>query len=389
MKYLNPRLVIVTVLAVLAAPTLLRADQSMDSEFSALAETLTGQVKEAGKKKLSVVDFTDLQGNFNELGRFVAEELTIKMISHRKEFSMVDRSNLKRILAEHKLSMSGLINPENAKKLGQISGVDAIVIGNVVPLADSVELTAKIIATDTAEIIGAGKARISSGPDIMLLLGKGLAENFGDSGIVRITAPPGRDFTCANAVQKFGDFQVELVSFRVFKDQRAFAAFQIVNLTSNGQLGVGLNTFGEWYGPMTYSGAQLSAKIIDENGLLLRGGHCDGIPLFYCGSTAPKDNFLTGFEKLQASLRQDPPMKDWDAKMGEIGPGQALRFTLEFAPSKRSQGTDPQHPTRLGTVFKLQAELITVLRRQGSAVKPKLSNVFLDGISPTERDGAK
>jgi curli biogenesis system outer membrane secretion channel CsgG len=47
---------------------------------------------------------------------------------------MVDRANIKSILAEHKLTEEGLVNPANAKKLGEFAGVDAILMGNVTVL---------------------------------------------------------------------------------------------------------------------------------------------------------------------------------------------------------------------------------------------------------------
>ncbi len=146
--------------------------QNLDKEMTTLAETLATQVKESGEKKISILDFSDLQGNFNELGRFIAEKLTVKMVSRRKDYSMVDRANLKRILEEHKLTMSGLVDPDNAKKLGQLAGVDAIILGSVIPFKSDVQFTAKIIATDTAEIVGSGEGQVAKDEQITELRGR-------------------------------------------------------------------------------------------------------------------------------------------------------------------------------------------------------------------------
>jgi len=40
----------------------------------------------------------------------------------KRDFSVLDRANLNSILAEHKLTAKGLVDPENAKKLGMFSG---------------------------------------------------------------------------------------------------------------------------------------------------------------------------------------------------------------------------------------------------------------------------
>ena len=58
-----------------------------------------------------MVDFTDLQGNVTELGRFLAEELSITLSESEKGFEIVDRTHLKAILQENKLSTTGLMDP--------------------------------------------------------------------------------------------------------------------------------------------------------------------------------------------------------------------------------------------------------------------------------------
>lgn len=40
--------------------------------------------------------------------------------------TVVDRANINAIMVEHQLTAEGLVKPENAKKLGQFAGVDAI-----------------------------------------------------------------------------------------------------------------------------------------------------------------------------------------------------------------------------------------------------------------------
>jgi TolB-like protein len=146
---------------VLSGYTLARA-QDMDTELSKVADKLASQIKDQGRKKVTVLDFTDLQGGSSELGKYVAEQLTVDLVISRKDFSVLDRANLKSILAEHKLAATGLIDPDTAKKIGQFSGVDAIILGTVTSKDQSVAITAKIITTDTAEIVGAAKATFTN-----------------------------------------------------------------------------------------------------------------------------------------------------------------------------------------------------------------------------------
>src|ERR1039457_29297 len=98
--------------------------QDIDTELSNMTERLAGKIKAKDMKRVAVIDFTDLQGGSSELGKSIAEQMTVDFAMTNRDFSILDRANLKRILAEHKLTALGLIDPDNAKKLGMFAGVD-------------------------------------------------------------------------------------------------------------------------------------------------------------------------------------------------------------------------------------------------------------------------
>jgi hypothetical protein len=83
---------------------------SYEREIANLSSILASDIVRSGKKSIAVVDFTDLQGQVNELGRFLAEEMSGKMTSLSQGFDVLDRNHIKRILEEQKLSMSGLVS---------------------------------------------------------------------------------------------------------------------------------------------------------------------------------------------------------------------------------------------------------------------------------------
>lgn len=135
-----------------------RAAQAQDyqREIDRIAEEVAASVQKSGLKNIAVVDFTDLQGNVQEIGRFMAEELTTSLVLGERSFKTIDRANLRSILSEQKLTMTGLVNPENAKKL-KISGVDGLVTGTLTPFGESIRLTIKVISVETAQIVGAAR----------------------------------------------------------------------------------------------------------------------------------------------------------------------------------------------------------------------------------------
>ena len=78
-----PRIILAVLCAVLLCHHRAQA-QDMDTELSKLADNLAGQIKDQGKKKVTVLDFTDLQGGSSELGKYVAEQLTVDLVIGKK-----------------------------------------------------------------------------------------------------------------------------------------------------------------------------------------------------------------------------------------------------------------------------------------------------------------
>jgi TolB-like protein len=144
--------------------------EDLDSGLAKLSDGLAAAVTKSGTKKISVVDFADLQGSTNELGRYIAEQVSVSLVNSAKEYSVIDRANLKRILDEHKLTASGLIDPENARQLGKFAGVDAIILGTITPFGDSIVVTAKVISTETTQVLGAAKISVVRSKDVTALM---------------------------------------------------------------------------------------------------------------------------------------------------------------------------------------------------------------------------
>src|ERR1700687_960711 len=109
-----------------------------EQEVKQLSAQMAIAIAKSGKKTVAVVDFTDLQGCVTELGRFLAEEFSVNLTVEAKDFEVIDRTHLKTLLQEHKLASSGIIDPQTARRLGEIAGVQALVTGSLTPFGDSV-----------------------------------------------------------------------------------------------------------------------------------------------------------------------------------------------------------------------------------------------------------
>lgn len=144
-------------------------------DMKPLSSSLARSIAASGRKTVAVVDFSDLQDNVTEIGKFLAEELSVNLVADAKGFEVIERTQFQVILKEHQLSNTGVIDPQNARKLGQIAGVDALVTGTITTLSDTVHLSAKLLDTKTAKMLGAATADLPRTKAIEELLQQSIA----------------------------------------------------------------------------------------------------------------------------------------------------------------------------------------------------------------------
>ena len=101
---------------------------SLDIQMDYLASQIISSFNQSNVSKLAIIEFADLNGEVNQLGKFIAEELITRIFKTNK-FEVVERNLLQKVLEEQKLGMTGYIDEATAISLGQILGVDAIIIG--------------------------------------------------------------------------------------------------------------------------------------------------------------------------------------------------------------------------------------------------------------------
>ena len=127
--------------------------QSYEANLKSIATNLVAKLEEAKKRSSTVLDFTDLQGSPTELGRFLAQELSDQLVSGSTSVSFVDRANLQVLLREHKLSVEGLVNPESIAKIGNLVGIDTIIVGTTTAMGDTIRLSVRAIDVETGRIV--------------------------------------------------------------------------------------------------------------------------------------------------------------------------------------------------------------------------------------------
>jgi TolB-like protein len=122
--------------------------------------------------KTAVVEFTE-RGDLGirDAGAIVAEWMTTAL-NKTGVFEVYERLSFNKLMEEHKLGMSGLMEEETIAKIGKMRGVDAIVTGSVIKFGDIISVTAKLIDTETAKIIDSGDIKVTDVNRISLEIGK-------------------------------------------------------------------------------------------------------------------------------------------------------------------------------------------------------------------------
>jgi TolB-like protein len=123
----------------------------LSQAMSDLADKLAKGVPEDRPMTIAVTDFPDsIRNQTCGLGRFMAERLTTLLSQHR-QCRLIERRRLDMVLNELKFSMSELVDPAKARRLGQMLGVQGLVVGSVTDLGGTVDVDARIVEIQTNE----------------------------------------------------------------------------------------------------------------------------------------------------------------------------------------------------------------------------------------------
>lgn len=141
----------------------------LDRQLDDLTKQITEDIAQSEKLTIAVLQFSNLQGKVTEFEKFIAEELTTRLVKTKK-FNVVERQLLDKILEEYKLNLIGLIDPNSAKELGKLLGVSAIVCGTTTELEKTIKINARVIATETGSILSAATEELAINEDLNKLL---------------------------------------------------------------------------------------------------------------------------------------------------------------------------------------------------------------------------
>src|SRR5262245_38672596 len=112
---------------------------------------------------VAIFDFESKDEAVRDLGPKVSALLNANL-SAEPQIITVERAELEKVLGEHELGLSGTVKPDEAAKIGSLTGAKVLVTGRVFKVEDELFIVAKIIGTETSRVYGeavSGQAKAS------------------------------------------------------------------------------------------------------------------------------------------------------------------------------------------------------------------------------------
>ncbi|HTV39604.1 MAG TPA: CsgG/HfaB family protein [Candidatus Sulfotelmatobacter sp.] len=165
---------------------------------------------------VAVLDFDSSDAPVQGLGDQVATLLSANL-SAQPQIITVDRADLKKILSEQELGLSGTVAADSAAKVGQLTGAKVLVTGRVFETGDQMILVSKTIGTETSRVYG----EIVSGPanapitDLSAQLAQKIAADVAAKGDTLVAAVESREDRIAKMKKELGGQKLPSVSVKI------------------------------------------------------------------------------------------------------------------------------------------------------------------------------
>ena len=197
-----------------------KSDATLEQQLQDLTDQIVLSLSQQQKSKIAVIEFSNLEGNVTQLGRYLAEELITRLYRTGK-FDVIERQMLNKVIQEHSLTLSGIIDENSARELGKILGVDAIASGSVTDLGSHVKVNARLISTETGKVFSVASVRIIKDAVVSKLMGSTITEE-----------KPGQPAAARPQVVEEAGFRIELLK-STLSNRKAICELRITNTTEN------------------------------------------------------------------------------------------------------------------------------------------------------------
>lgn len=135
------------------------------SRLSALsAELISGYGAKTGRAKTTVAVFpfnSETKLEKQRIGFAVSELMAHRFVASGN-FTVVERGEIAKLLAEQRLQASGAVDSATAVKLGKLVGAGTLLLGNVLKVDGKYQVSARLVNAETAEVVASGYTELEA-----------------------------------------------------------------------------------------------------------------------------------------------------------------------------------------------------------------------------------
>lgn len=161
----------------------------------AVAQMARGLAGSLGGHTVAVFDFPDLKGQVTELGSLVSEQLTTELVRSGNG-RVLERRQVLQVLEELNLRKAEL-SPSEQELAAEQLGADAIVVGSVSVVGQTIEVNARAVDVRGGNLLTADRFAFKAESDLLQLAGRRTAmlDPAGAAGSAQPSTEPGAPVT--------------------------------------------------------------------------------------------------------------------------------------------------------------------------------------------------
>ena len=146
-------------MAAVLLPLLLAASPSAAGGIESMGRELARAAKGAGLARVAVMALSPA-GRQSTFEAWNVSEQLLAGIASAGEVQVVERSMLGKVMEEHRMAATGMVDAAALKKLGKVLPVDGVVTGSFVTRGNTMVVRARLIDVETAVVVAASERRI-------------------------------------------------------------------------------------------------------------------------------------------------------------------------------------------------------------------------------------
>lgn len=354
---------------------------SLEAGLQTLARALVANAPAGQRPAMSVMPFPSADQSCPVLSVSIVDELTTALVNAvQPKPRVVERMQLETIISQNRLD-DFLSDPEQRRRLGGLSGINALVVGSFVVIGDRLRINARLVGMDNGEVMAAEAVSVPRTSEITEFLRQ--SSNRGQNCIMRATnATPARSASGAPALfppsTSTNNSPQAPASDQACDEQDGLRVCAQGLRRSGRDVQATLQIENAGSGAVAVAVVGPQPSLTDSDGVALPIAQLSGLPI--CGNQLSSRN-------MQANQQTWCLMSDSFLSrhaFRSLPPGGRARMMMQFKANEASTGSAFTLSAALGVLPRLPSGM-TAAEAQQLRAKPFI--VMLPDLRPTDQSG--